>query len=482
MHNSKELQWFVIHTRPNQEKKVKAILETEQNKRSNILDFYCPLNTVVRVQRGKQEELLPLFAGRVFVLTTQDTATELLAEKYPEGYLEYDKTQKRVMTVPDLQMLFFMDFNEHYPEKVLVLERPYSDYAFNAKNDEPNEAIKVIDGPFQGKTGYLVRFRGNRRLVFQMEDMAISIPDIWNYHLTRLHNSEGDRQSRHTFKARIADLIIGKLQDSGFVDNTYLTFAWLINTLIEKGSFAGLLEETCRRAEKDTYRRLAEKVRNLSSEEAAQMLSLANYIKTDPHFMDDHPAVLTIRPFLTPTPGISAAEGKDYAVCRHKDFTEVIRKVTFMEDTFFPKEDTAKATPTSYYAHVGILKKRNHRCVVFVNFDKILGEYFLLGGQAKAKQLETFKNYSPLLHQVLKGEDRVKAEKSLTIGTGTLHVLCIQTEANVATYDTELIEQQHIREAIDILTETSRRICQEINGSTHLAIWRKYLRSIWLHK
>lgn len=482
MHNSKELQWFVIHTRPNQEKKVKAILETEQNKRSNILDFYCPLNTVVRVQRGKQEELLPLFAGRVFVLTTQDTATELLAEKYPEGYLEYDKTQKRVMTVPDLQMLFFMDFNEHYPEKVLVLERPYSDYAFNAKNDEPNEAIKVIDGPFQGKTGYLVRFRGNRRLVFQMEDMAISIPDIWNYHLTRLHNSEGDRQSRHTFKARIADLIIGKLQDSGFVDNTYLTFAWLINTLIEKGSFAGLLEETCRRAEKDTYRRLAEKVRNLSSEEAAQMLSLANYIKTDPHFMDDHPAVLTIRPFLTPTPGISAAEGKDYAVCRHKDFTEVIRKVTFMEDTFFPKEDTAKATPTSYYAHVGILKKRNHRCVVFVNFDKILGEYFLLGGQAKAKQLETFKNYSPLLHQVLKGEDKVKAEKSLTIGTGTIHVLCIQTEANVATDDTELIEQQHIRKAIDILTETSRRICQEINGSTHLAIWRKYLRSIWLHK
>ncbi len=478
---SQEIQWFVIHTRPNQEKKVKTILETEQNKRSNILDFYCPLNPVVRVQRGKQEELLPLFAGRVFVLTTQDTATELLAERYPEGYLEYDKTQKRVMTVPDLQMLFFMDFNEHYPEKVLVLERPYSDYAFNAKNNEPNEAIKVIDGPFQGKTGYLVRFRGNRRLVFQMEDMAISIPDIWDYHLARLHNSEGDRQSRHTLKARIADLIIGKLQDSGFVDNTYLTFAWLINTLIEKGSFAGLLEEADRRAGKEAYRRLAEKVKNLSREEAEQIRSLANYIKTDPNFMDDYRKILSIRPFLTPTPGISAAEGKDYAVCRHKDFTEVIRKVTFLEDTFFPKQDTASATPASYYAHVGILKKRNNRCVVFANFDKILGEYFLLGGQAKAKQLETFKNYSPLLYQVLKGEDTVKAEKALAIGTGTLPVLCIQTEAEAPADGTALIEQQHIREAIDTLTETSRKICQEINGSTHLAIWRKYLRSIWLH-
>ncbi len=481
MLNSKELQWFVIHTRPNQEKKVKAILETEQNKRCNILDFYCPLNTVIRVQRGKQEELLPLFAGRVFVLTTQDTVTALLAERYPEGYLEYDKTQKKVMTVPDLQMLFFMDFNEHYPDKVLVLERPYSDYAFNAKNDEPNEAIKVIDGPFQGKTGYLVRFRGSRRLVFQMEHLAISIPDIWDYHLTRLHNSGGDRQSRHTLKARIADLIIGKLQDCGFVDNVYSTFTWLINTLIEKGSFAGLLKETSCRAEKVAYRQLTEMVRNLSGEEAEQILSLTHYIKTDPHFLDDYQGVLAMRPFLTPTSGISALEGKDYAICRHQHFTEVIHKVTFLEDTFFPKDDKAGEASTSYYAHVGILRKRNHRNVVFVNFDKILGEYFLLGGQAKAKQLEIFKNYSPLLHQVLTGENIVKAEKGLSIGTGTLHVLCIQTNADDTASSTDLLEQENIRTAIDTLTTTSRKICQEINGSTHLAIWRKYLRSIWLH-
>lgn len=155
--------------------------------------------------------------------------------------------------------------------------------------------------------------------------------------------------------------------------------------------------------------------------------------------------------------------------------------MAFLEDTFFPKQDTASETPTSYYAHVGILKKRNNRCVVFVNFDKILREYFLLGGQAKAKQLETFKNYSPLLYQVLKGENTVKAKKALAVGARTLHVLCIQTEANASTDGTELIEQQHIRKVIDTLTETSRRVCQEINGSTHLAIWRKYLRSIWLH-
>ena len=481
MLQSQEIQWFVIHTRPNQEKKVKDILANEQTQRSNILDFYCPMNTTVRVQRGKQEEMLPLFAGRVFVLTTQDTARAILGEKYPEGYLEYDKTQKRVMTVPDLQMLFFMDFNEHYPEKVLVLERPYSDYAFNAKNDEPNEAIKVIDGPFEGKTGYLVRFRGNRRLVFQMEGMAISIPDIWDYHLTRLHNSEGDRQSRHTLKARIVDLIVGKLQDSGFADNAYPTFIWLINTLIERGSFAGLQEEIGQHADRETYRRLAESVRNLSVEEAEQIQSLANYIKTDPEFADSYKDRPTLRPFLTPTPGIRAAAGKDYAVCRHKDYTEMIRKVTFLEDTFFPKEDLASEAPTSYYAHVGVLRKKNNRCAVFINFDKILREYFLLGGQAKAKQLDTFKTYAPLLHQVLKGEHTVKAEKELAVGTETFNALCIQTATDIAEEGKELSEQHDILAALDTLTETGRRICQEINGSTHLAIWRKYLREIWLH-
>lgn len=130
---------------------------------------------------------------------------------------------------------------------------------------------------------------------------------------------------------------------------------------------------------------------------------------------------------------------------------------------------------------MGVLKKRNNRCVVFVNFDKILREYFLLGGQAKAKQLETFKNYCPLFHQVLKGENTVKAEKGLSVGTENLHVLCFQTDICDDASHTDITEIPAVRTAIDTLTETGRRICQEINASTHLAIWRKYLRSIWLH-
>ena len=445
------------------------------------MDIYCPSNTVVRVQRGSHEEQLPLFAGRIFVLTTQEDAMTLLTEKYPEGYLEYDKTQKKVMTIPELQMLFFMDFNEHYPEKILVLERPYSDYAFNTKNNEPNEAIKVIDGPFKGKTGYLVRFRGNRRLVFKMEDMTISIPDIWDYHLTRLHNSDGDRQSRHTLKARIVDFIIGILQGCGFVENTCQMFTWFINTLIKKSSFADLQKEIENHGDKEAYRSLNDKIKNLSSQEASLILSLANYVKINPDFMDDYKKELAIRSFLTPTSGIAEVVGKDYAVIHHKKFMEVIRKVSFKEDTFYPREDTSLDTTVSYYAHIGIIQKRNNKCIVFVNFDKILKEYFLLGGQAKTKQLETFKNYCPLFLQVLKGESSIKAEKGLSVGQAVLDVLCIHVDMNTKANETEILENSYIRTAIEKLTETSQKICLEINSSTHLAIWRKFLRNIWLH-
>ena len=103
-------------------------------------------------------------------------------------------------------MRFFMDFNENYAERVLVLERPYSDYAFNPKTGEPNEIVRVADGPLAGREGYLTRFRGERRLVFNMKSptggasFAVSIPDVWNFRVVRLHNAEGDRLTRATEK------------------------------------------------------------------------------------------------------------------------------------------------------------------------------------------------------------------------------------------------------------------------------------------
>lgn len=499
MLNREDIKWFVIHTRPHQENKVKTLLETEQDKRPNIMEIYCPSNKILKMQKGKRIEEVPLFAARVFVLTTEKDANLFLTEKYPDGFLEYDKTQKRVMTIPELQMLFFMDFNEHYPEQVLVLERPYSDYAFNAKNDEPNEIIMVMDGPFAGKTGYLVRFRRERRLVFQMEDMAVSIPDIWDYHLTRLHNQQGDRQSKYTQKGRAIDYIVGLLQGCGFQKSLGKVFGKMISSLAEKPSLNQLCQQL--RAEQDAARKMADgsieqdaankeveenepidgdyaelisKINGLSQYDASTIISLASYAKKHPE-VTEACHTLSIRPFLTPTSGIAPMDGKEYGILEHERFTEYIFPTTLMEATYFANEEKQRTVAARYYAHVGIQKKKNGNTLVFVNWDEILREYFYLVGEAKAKQLDTFSKYSPILYKVLAGQDIVKAEKDLLLDNGNVQVLAIHVKTEEASSDAE------VKEAINQLTETCKAICQEINSSTHLANWRKYLRSIWLH-
>lgn len=479
MLNHEDIQWFVIHTRPHQENKVKMLLETEQAKRPNILEIYCPSNKILKIQKGKRIEETPIFAARVFVLTTQMDAIQFLTEKYPEGYLEFDKTQKKVMTIPEQQMLFFMDFNEHYPEQVLVLERPYSDYAFNPKNNEPNEIIKVMDGPFSGQTGYLVRFRRERRLVFQMERMAVSIPEIWDYHLTRLHNHEGDKQSIHTQKGRAIDFLIGMLQGCGFDADLGKVFRKTLYTLAAKPSL-NLLCQQIKGEQNICYQRFYDKLKVLNPQEASTLISLASYIKENPNVAESC-QTLSIRPFLTPTSGISPTEGKEYAILSHKKFVEYIYPTTLTEDTFFASQDQERTIQTLYYAHIGILQKRNGNIMVFANWDKILTEYLYLLGEAKEKQLETFSKYCPLLHQVLIGQDTIKVEKGLSLDNGSLHVLGIHTKFD-ATSTVPIWEQATVREAIQLLVSTCKDICLEINTSTHLANWRKYLRSVWLHK
>lgn len=466
MPDTKDLQWLVVNTRPHQERKVREILMEEQRVRPNLLEVYCPSHPVVRVQHGNRELQQPLFAGKVFVLSTQETATAVLADRYPEGYLEYDKTQHCVMVIPERQMLFFQDFNEHYPERVIVLERPYSDYAFNAKNDAPNEAVMVLDGPFKGKTGYLLKFRNQRRLVFQMQDIAVSLPDAWDYHLTRLHNSDDDRQTRATLTARIADSIVGTLQGCGFVDEAPEMLSWLLQTLAEKQTFAALREALTQRYDREETRQLDQALATLTPDAAADWLALANYTLSHPDFLNTQHEAAIVRPFLTPTATPASAEGD--TVVEHQAFTEIIRKVSFTEPTFYPALDEGRDNTVTYYAHVGVLRKDNGKTVLLTNFHPLLREYFLLGGEAKERQLATFRQYCPTLHRVLMGESDVKIGRQLALGTTTIDTLALQAEATGA--------------ALQTLIDASRQICQEINSSTHLAIWRRYLRAVWLHQ
>lgn len=214
--NKVDFSWFIVRTLPHQEKKLAALLSRQRATTKNLLEIYCPTHTTVRTQgRDGTDGQIPLFAGYVFVYTTGQVIADLIARHYPEGTILYERRKDdgrkaKFFTVPEEQMRAFKDFNENYAEHVIVLERPYSDYAFNPKTGEPNETVRVTDGPLAGREGYLTRFRRDRRLVFNMKMpgsgrfLAVSIPNVWNLHVVRLHNAEGDRQTTETMKERVA--------------------------------------------------------------------------------------------------------------------------------------------------------------------------------------------------------------------------------------------------------------------------------------
>ncbi len=272
----------------------------------NILEFYNPVRSTVPDSAASKSLVVPLFAGHVFVLATQQALTTFLEKYYPNGHILYDRRvsneeKSKVWVIPEAQMKFFRDFNDNYADKVIVLERPYTDYAFNPKTNKPNDIIKVLDGPLAGKTGYLARFKGNRRLVFNMQspdgkgELAVAIPDIWNFHCVLLHDPEHDVRSLVTKKERAVDLLLAIIQSCGYVDDVLRVFHEVMDILVEKASLVHLCQQLFK-----TRRPLSQALAQLTAQQAELVLYLVRYEQENPGYLRKTYRKHLIRPFLTP--------------------------------------------------------------------------------------------------------------------------------------------------------------------------------------
>ena len=490
--------WYIVRTRPRQEKKFVEILEQYKTKSQNILEIYAPTHTTVNIYHDGSKKQAPLFAGIVFVLATQKSLVDFMKEHSLDGVIQYERKKEeegktRMRIIPEEQMRAFKDFNENYANQVIILERPYSEYAFNPQTGESNEIVRVIDGPLKGREGYIARFRKDKRLVFQMQGLeknsflTVSLPNVWNFHVVRLHNAEGDRLSIGTEKGRAVDLLIGILQACKYGARTLPMLYEIINSLTIKPSLVSLCQELYKKGDIPLSLRLAQ----ISSSEAELILNLVRYEHDNPGYVKQNWQQLVLRPFLTPTSGIEIEPDKDEAELQHNDFTEIITKVNITEEVYYPSKKTDGSTTTTYYTHIGILADREKKeYTLFANWNDFLGEYFLTTGKAneklvsgttqilheegkvnekKERLIESFRNYAPTLYKVLTDADSpVKVIPNFVIGKTTLHVMAITT-TDIHNGKKELIR-------------TATAICQEINTTTHLAIWRRYLRTVWLHQ
>lgn len=89
----------------------------------------------------------------------------------------------------------------------------------------------------------------------------------------------------------------------------------------------------------------------------------------------------------------------------------------------------------------------------------------------KEKLIESFRNYSHTLYKTLTDESSpVKAISGFKIGDNCLNVFAIKSKP------------KEMATATDTLIHTCISICTEINTTNHLALWRRYLQTVWLHK
>ena len=360
----------------------------------------------------------------------------------------------------------------------IPLERPYTDYAFNPKTNEPNDIVKVIDGPLAGTEGYITKFRRDKRLVYHLKglDMAVSIPNIWSFHVVRVHNAEGDKQTLGTVKERAVDLLVGMIQGCGYGDKTLP----MLYEFVDELTFKPSLVDFCKSLYKKGYVELSQRFAKLNTKDAELILNLIRYEKDNQGYVKSNWNKLVIRPFLTPTSGVEMEEGQDEVQLQHNSFTEIIRKVNITEDVYYPSKEEEGTVTTTYYAHIGIIQDDNdNTSTLFANWDYFLDEYYLTAGKAneklvsgeqqKEKLIDSFRNYSPTLYKVLTdGSSSVKPIQSLKIGNECLNVMAITATSNV-------------EGAKDKLINTCTDICKEISTTTHLAVWRRYLRTVWLH-
>ena len=494
--NTVDYHWFLVCTKPGHEPELGALIEREKDKIRNILEVYCPTHTKVYVRRGDNEQQLPFFNGYVFVLATQDALAEFLRDNKSDAYIWYNRKhtpdeKATVCTIPESQMRAFRDYNENYADKVIVLERPYSDYAFNTKTDEPNEIVRVVDGPLAGCEGYICRFHRKKGLVFHVQGMmpgswlTVTYPNVSDLHVVRLHNAEGDRLSVGTEKGRAVDLLVGILQAYGYGERTQAMLYELTERLATNLSLVSL----CKELDKQGEKALACRLTQLTAKEAELLINLARYEHDTPGYVKENWPKFILRPFLTPTSGIAMDNDKDEARLQHKDYTEIIRRVEITEEVYYPSRQEDGTATTTYYAHIGQMEDKDG-FLYFANWDEFLRKYFLTAGKAneklvsgkvqllrseatdteREKLIESFRNYSPTLYKVLTDADSaVKAMQDFKVGEDTLNVFTIRSSA------------QEKDAAKDKLIKTCVRICKEINTTNHLAVWRRYLRTVWLH-
>lgn len=157
MIRDKKMNWYVAHTRVNQELFIKKKLDELG------IENFLPCEEQVReTPLGRKMIRVLLIHGMIFIRTDKATSFSLVNEYALNIIYLKDIEGHHTLIVPDKQMEDFMFLLDFSPDGIEILN----------KDLKRGDKVRVIKGPLQGLKGELVRLRGHKRVVIRLEGVA----------------------------------------------------------------------------------------------------------------------------------------------------------------------------------------------------------------------------------------------------------------------------------------------------------------------
>ena len=152
--------WYAIRVTYNRELKVKADLDAR-----GITNF-VPMQYRREERHGVMvKRLVPSVHNLIFIhLTPSEMKEYKMSTELPIRYIMNRETHKPI-TVPTREMESFMKVAGTYDEKLIFLNPNPGDFSLG-------ERVRIIGGMFAGAEGVFVRFKGDRRVVINIEGLV----------------------------------------------------------------------------------------------------------------------------------------------------------------------------------------------------------------------------------------------------------------------------------------------------------------------
>ena len=403
--------WLIVETDTYKERETLELLRRVEGFR----DGYLPMcRKVVSGTEGAKAAFVPLISHVIFVdIDVERYTTDFSRRRYltrvfsNRGYFQYQetvraeggtlkkqqiKTDARLFCVrqegksldelissatiatDDVDALrLFIDQSNSSMTEFHVMDANYELLA------STNDTVLVTEGPYRGFHGIVkqkkTRGKKDHVLYVRVANWCFSIPNIRAFRYIVLSEAPHGKKTAEVNAWRNADMLIGRLQallPTEKVDNAAHYLRYILTQLNDGITIEQLVRKSSegRPSDDKTCTLLffhgdpARGIAPLGSEEASALISLSRHYRSKSSniafVLKDAIPDVSLRPFLTPTPGAPIPKGKDYAIVPHPTFTEYIIPINLRPYFWNNEYEQGKFKTFSpepedyiYYMHIG---------------------------------------------------------------------------------------------------------------------------------